>query len=227
MRKSILIVEDDWRLVNKLHQTLEENVGCLVKVALDLQAARKFLREEDFSLVILDKHLPDGEGLELLREEFYCEETKFLVLTTCSELVQRERAIMLGAVDYLEKPFSMTELVIKVRRLLKKQWWEGVEAIQVFGEKVVFFPNEKKMVVEGREKKLTTKETKILSLLLKRRNMLVSRQVMKEWVWESDEGGVLENTISAQIRRLRMKLGKFGKCLVTYNSLGYQLKMTV
>jgi len=114
-RSELLLVEDDALLRRRLHAYLERS-GADVSEAADLAQARRLARDIRFDFAVLDLHLPDGQGLELLREEVFSETTCVVVMTAFGGVQEAVQAMKLGATDYLTKPFEPAELVLALQR---------------------------------------------------------------------------------------------------------------
>jgi DNA-binding response OmpR family regulator len=225
MAKTILIVEDDLFLASRLRSLLHDNLHCRVLLATNLKEARAFLQAQLLPLVVLDRRLPDGDGLILVKEARTAfERTAFLIMTSRGLLAEREEGILAGAVDYLVKPFSKIELVVKVRRLLEKQWLDdGEERFLQSG--LSFLPDRRYLRLDGKLIKLTPRENQALCLLLGNRGNPVAFEIIRQEVLASGQD-VSANALAATVSRLRRKLGRFGRYLKVDRLLGYQLKLT-
>jgi DNA-binding response OmpR family regulator len=225
MTKSrILIVEDDDHLAGSIQRTLLKNLNCTCVVVMGLNLARNVLEDRNFDLIILDRLLPDGDGLSLLRGEGVREGTKVFVLSGLGRVQDREKGFLAGVFDYLVKPFSQVEFLQRVQRIIPEAK-KVVRVIRPIGKNVVFIPNESKLVIEGKETELTMTDCQLMECLYRNKNCMVSRDELRRDVW-GNESDLSENAINAKIYRLRQKMGDYGCHLRTYYKLGYQLKTT-
>ena len=115
----ILLIDDDYQLVNRVRLNLQENLTTKVEVATTLAQARYQLLQREYDLVILERDLSDGDGLELLLSKLnYFHQPKFLILSRRGLMKEREQGLQDVEIYYLSKPFTMCELNIKVKRHL-------------------------------------------------------------------------------------------------------------
>jgi DNA-binding response OmpR family regulator len=221
MTSRILIVEDDNDLVENLQRILTQNLNCSCAVASSLSLARNVLADKEFDLIVLDRLLPDGDGLSLLRGGNLLEETRVFVLSDLGRVQDREKGLVAGAFDYLAKPFSRLEFLERVRRIIP----EAVKVVRMMrpiDKNLIFVPNENKLIVDGVEEELTATDCQLMEFLYRHKNLMVSREDLRRGVWRDQD--LSENAINAKIYRLRRKMGRYGYRLRTYYKMGYQLK---
>ncbi len=219
----VLIVEDDF--ANKyLCEAVLREAGFRVASAADYAEARHAMSVWQFQVMLLDLGLPDGDGLDLLRELRPSQTA--LIMTVCGEPEQRAHGLRSGAVDYIVKPFHPDELVLRVRRAvvtpesstsdLGLTRWEGF---------VLDVPRRQFFAADGDSLRLTAGETEILVRLLRRRTV-VSTEVLADAV-ASDVGN--SRSVSVLISRLRAKF-RGGPAfrviqIVSVASLGYYAEL--
>lgn len=200
----ILIVEDDPDLSDRLRSLLEgENYT--VDTSIDGEEALDKIWSESHDLILLDIMLPKLNGLEVLRairEEAMA--TPVLMLTAKGDVADKVQGLDLGADDYLAKPFSLSELLARVRALLRR----GSEANPIIECGDVTLNTVNRVVLKnGEEVDLTSKEFSILEFLMHNRGRVVSRFVLAEHVWgENFDPFAMSNVVNVHIKNLRKKL---------------------
>lgn len=219
--RTALILEDDQTLALTLEQILK-NKGLQVFRATSLQEAYYVAKSNSYTLAIIDRVLPDGDGLEFVEElaatNFL---TRVLVLTNQSITSQKVLGLSLGADDYLGKPFSYQELSLRIDSLLTKH---KIYAPQIIiGDNITLYCNQCLLQIDGHQAKLRLKETQILSCLIKHQGMVVTNQILLDLVWRKQEVIPLPKTISVYVRRIRMKMGEYSFRLKTVRGIGYRL----
>jgi len=218
----ILIVEDQARMGRFVEKALaEQSYGS--RVAGSCAAARDALAESPYDVVVLDLGLPDGDGLELLRE--WRESgfnTPILILSARDAVEDRIRGLNLGADDYLPKPFSVDELIARIRSLLRRQS-AGRTTVLVCGPICLDLLSHT-VTREGARVDLTSREFALLELFLQNPNRLLTRTFIAEKVWEASYD-LETNLIDVYVRRLRRKLetSPDRPLIKTVRGSGYQL----
>lgn len=200
----ILIVEDDPDLSDRLRSLLEgENYT--VDISMDGEDALDKIWDESHDLILLDIMLPKLNGLEVLRairEEGM--ETPVLMLTAKGDIADKVQGLDLGADDYLAKPFSISELLARIRALLRR----GSEANPIIecGD-VALNTVHRSVLKNGEEVELTSKEFSILEFLMHNRGRVISRFVLAEHVWgDNFDPFTMSNVVNVHIKNLRKKL---------------------
>ena len=180
-------------------------------------------REKRPDLVLLDLMLPDGSGTEMckaLRQDAATRAVRVMMLTAKSEEIDRVIGFELGADDYIVKPFSVRELLLRVQAVLRRTTSEeGAEAMQ-FGVLRVD-RGAHRIWVEGQEVELTALEFKLLLTLHDRRNRVQTRDALLSDVWKID-ADVTTRTVDTHVKRLREKLGQAGIYIQTVRGVGYR-----
>ncbi|MCQ4023378.1 MULTISPECIES: response regulator transcription factor [unclassified Ruminococcus] len=211
---NILFVEDNKTISKGLVYSLEEN-GYAVTLCETYEEALE-TSPFDFDLAIIDISLPDGNGFELYREIKRLSDVRTVFLTALDDEDSIVKAFDLGADDYITKPFSMRELLARVRRLIGSR----SNAITV-GDIVLDL--EKKTVHScGDQVELTALEFKIFSMLVQNAGKVVTRDIILEKIWDIAGNYVNDNTLTVYIKRIRKKLGT--DCIKTVKGLGYKFE---
>lgn len=212
----LLLVEDDAKLGPLLSRVLASS-GYAVTLARSVFEARD--AGASFELAVVDRMLPDGDGLEvctaLRRADF---EGPVLVLTARSETKDRVHGLDMGADDYLTKPFDMDELLARLRALLRR----GPRLATLDVGPLHLDLARRNAFARGRLLPLTDRELDLLAFLARRAGRPVSRGELVEAVWESDE--VVPNVVEVHVSRLRDKLGEDASLLETVRGVGYRLR---
>jgi len=219
----ILVVEDERKVANFLKRGLEEE-DYEVECAYDGERALELLRGSDYDLMVLDLMLPRVGGLEVvrrLREEG--RDIPVLMLTAKDSTEDIVRGLDAGGDDYLTKPFAFTELLARVRALLRRRQREGLELRA--GDLVLNLTTRRAKRGE-REIELTAKEYALLELLMRNVNRVVTRTMIAERVWDYDFDP-LTNIVDVYINHLRKKIDQgFDKKLIhTLRGVGYMLRV--
>ena len=221
----ILIVEDEADLREVIGYNLR-SAGHEVKEAGTVADALAEMRRFRPDLVLLDLMLPDRPGTELcrkLKSDPDTESIRVVMLTARSEEVDRVVGFELGADDYVAKPFSVRELVLRVNAVLRRGAPVAeapVEEALPFGGLVIDKARHR-VTVDGEEAPLTALEFKLLWTLASRRGRVQSRERHLEDVWEMNPD-VTTRTVDTHVKRLREKLGTAGEYVETVRGVGYR-----
>lgn len=219
----ILVVDDEPDAVELVEFNLK-NAGFEVITAADGAEALKQARATLPDLVVLDLMLPEVDGLEvckLLRRDAATAGIPIIMLTAKAAEIDRVLGLELGADDYLTKPFSPRELMLRVKGLLRRCDVTEAKAERMrFGDLVLDVPAHS-VTVSHKRVELTATEFKLLTILAQRRGRVQSRDQLLKDVWEYDN--VIDTrTVDTHMRRLREKLGKAAKHLDTVRGVGYR-----
>ena len=228
MSQKILIIEDE----PDIRKTLEYNIsreGYEVISASSLSEARQNLESSSFSLLLLDLMLPDGSGLDLFRElkqDKSKSSMPVIILTAKDDEVDKVVGFELGADDYVTKPFSVRELILRVKAVLKRgvSKSDNVEIQRQFGELKIDVDSHE-VFVNDEQISLTALEFKLLRQLVDRRGRVQSRDQLLSDVWDYSSD-VTTRTVDTHIKRLREKLGDMGKYVQTIRGVGYKFTRT-
>ena len=224
--ESILVVEDEEDILDLISYNLKQAGFSIIAVETG-EEALEVASEENFSLVLLDLMLPGIDGLEVCRLLRAKPETKnipVLMLTARTEEVDRIVGLELGADDYLTKPFSPRELVLRVRAILRRA--EVVESVSdetIRIGSLTIDPIEHRVQLLGEEIELTATEFRLLLTLAQRRGRVQSREELLNVVWGYEHSGY-RRTVDTHLRRLRAKMGEAADYLETVRGVGYRFR---
>ena len=222
----ILIVEDEPDILNLLNLNLVQ-AGFGVILADNGLDALKLAQEKLPDLIILDLMLPAMDGLEVCRQIKGLDETRHipvLMLTARGEEVGRIVGFELGADDYVVKPFSVRELILRIKAILRRKIGEQTEKNSLWKVKGLEFDRDKmQFKVDGQLVKLTSTEFKLLSELIDAQGKILSREKLLDRVWGYDFAGYAR-TVDTHIRRLRIKMGPYADIIETVRGMGYKIR---
>ena len=220
----VLIIEDEPELRAQIADTLRQQ-NYTVDTAGDGVTGLERACTEPYDLLILDIMLPVQDGFAVLRE-MRAEQvaTPVLMLTARVEVEDRVRGLDLGADDYLLKPFSMAELLARIRALLRRSHTQASPLLTV-GD-IHLDTGTREVTRSGRPVSLTPKEFALLEFLLYNRNRAISRFNLAEHVWgDAFDPFTMSNTIDVHIRNLRRKVDdQAGEVIVTVRGIGYKAR---
>lgn len=185
------------------------------------------LEKERPNLVLLDVMLPGMDGVEILtkmKQSAIYHSIPVIMATAKGEEYDRIKGLDLGADDYIVKPFSMMEMVSRVKAVLRRSQPNQVSKILKVGGLVVNL-DEYTVVADGERVQLTYKEFELLCLFLSHPGMAYTRDQLFSQVWKTEYMGE-SRTLDAHIRTLRQKLGKYGRMIETVRNVGYRLEVS-
>lgn len=226
MMCKILLLEDDAGLIDGLVYSLERN-GFSLDVVRTVKDAENYLSKHEYDLLLLDVTLPDGTGFEV------CEQVRktgsdvpIIFLTAADEEINVIRGLDSGGDDYITKPFKLSELCSRINALLRRAGMKtkkdtsvlhaGDITIDLLSSRVLF---------KNKTLDLTAAEYRLLCLLLRNVNMVVTRNMILDELWDGSGNFVDDNTLSVYIRRLREKVEKdpsHPEHLMTVRGFGYR-----
>lgn len=233
MAELILIVDDEQDLVSTLEYNLERD-GFETRTALNAADALELVEREPIpDLVILDLMLPDMSGTEVcrqIRQHAKTADVPVVMLTAKGEEIDRVVGFEVGADDYVVKPFSVRELVLRVRAVLRRAQsgdQSGDESDDErdeleFGQVRVDLPGHRVWVGDD-EVQLTALEFKLLTTFMRRRGRVQTREILLADVWDIN-ADVMTRTVDTHVKRLREKLGPAGDYIETIRGVGYRFK---
>lgn len=220
-KHKILIVDDEESLCEILQFNLEVE-GYEADVAYSAEQALE-MHPERYSLILLDVMMGEMSGFKMARILKSNPGTAQVPVIFCTARDTEDDTVAglnLGADDYIAKPFSIREVLARVRSVLRRTASPQTESEVIGYEGLEMDLRRKSCTVDGEEVSLTKKEFEILSLMLSHRRVIFSREEILHRVW-SDEVVVLDRTIDVNITRLRRKIGRYGEHIVTRLGYGY------
>ncbi|MBE9503444.1 MAG: phosphate regulon transcriptional regulator PhoB [Proteobacteria bacterium] len=224
----ILIIDDERDLIDLLSYNLEKE-GYSILIALDGSQGKELATSSNPDLIILDLMLPGIDGLELcrmLRKEQETASIPIIMLTAKGEEIDKVLGLEMGADDYVTKPFSVREIVARVKAQLRRTTKDNkaVETYQFGALSVDISTHE--VTINGRHIKLSPLEFKLLKFFITHQERVYSRDQLLDYVW-GDEAYVEPRTVDVHIRRLREKIEPEGtKLIKTIRGAGYRFSAT-
>ena len=229
MRVNILVIEDEPDIRKNLEYNLGRE-GFNASSVGSLDEAGKKLESKKFDLILLDLMLPDGSGLDLckkIKSNSETEATPIIILTAKDDEVDKVVGFELGADDYVTKPFSVRELILRVKAILKRSDTKTKEVVEVerqFGDLKIDVDSHE-VHVDSQLIELTALEFRLLKELVDKRGRVQSRDQLLSEVWGYN-AEVTTRTVDTHIKRLREKLGSMGKYVQTIRGVGYKFSRT-
>ena len=220
-KHKILVVDDEESLCEILQFNLEVE-GYDVDVAYSAEQALG-MHPERYSLILLDVMMGETSGFRMariLKENPATAQVPVIFCTARDSEDDTVAGLNLGADDYIAKPFSIREVLARVRSVLRRTATAEAEPETIAFEGLEMDLRRKACTLDGKELPLTKKEFEILALLIAHRGVIFSREEILHRIW-SDEVIVLDRTIDVNITRLRRKIGPYGKHIVTRLGYGY------
>lgn len=219
----ILVVDDEEDLCEILKFNLE-NEGHEVDTANSAEEALK-MNISSYHLLLLDVMMGEISGFKManiLKKDKKTAQVPIIFITAKDTENDTVTGFNLGADDYISKPFSLREVIARVKAVLRRTATSDMEKVpeQLSYQSLVIDITKKKVSIDGEEVPLTKKEFEILFLLLQNKGRVFSREDILSRIW-SDEVYVLDRTIDVNITRLRKKIGIYGKRIVTRLGYGY------
>ena len=220
----ILIIEDEPDIRRNLEYNLSRE-GFSISTAASISEANTLLASTDYNLILLDLMLPDGSGLDLcksIKSNSDTESIPIIILTAKDDEVDKVVGFELGADDYVTKPFSVRELILRVKAVLKRgsKKKEIVEVIRQFGDLKIDVDSHE-VHVDDTKINLTALEFRLLRQLVDTRGRVQSRDQLLSDVW-GYSAEVTTRTVDTHVKRLREKLGPMGKYVHTIRGVGYK-----
>lgn len=219
----ILLAEDEVDLNNVVTRYLKKN-GYSVDSVLDGEEALDYLEYGEYDLVILDIMMPKVDGFEVIKKlRNKGNHTSVLMLTARDSADDKVKGLDLGADDYIVKPFDFNELLARIRAVVRRKYGNSSNKV-VIGD-LILDTSEKSVTRAGKQIELTGKEYEVLEYLMQSKNRILSREQIKEHVWDFDYEGD-SNIIDVLIKNIRKKIDvEDGKQIIyTKRGLGYVIK---
>ena len=223
----ILVVDDEFR-IRQIIRKYAEFEGYTVEEVVDGMQAIEICRKEKFDLIIMDVMMPELDGFSACREIRKFSQTPIIMLSARGEEYDKIHGFELGSDDYVVKPFSPKELMMRVGAVIKRSGtgvigdakkdvftYEGLEVD--FSARIVS--------IDGNRIEMTPKEYDLFFFMVKNKGLALTREKLISEVWGYDFFGD-ERTLDTHIKLLRKSLGEYSKCIVTLRGVGYRFETT-
>jgi two-component system phosphate regulon response regulator PhoB len=218
----VLIVDDDPDIVRLVSYNLS-HAGYEVQTASTGRQALELVQKQPPDLIVLDLMLPDVDGMEVcrsIRQHDPSRRIPILMLTARGDEIDRVVGFELGADDYVAKPFSPRELVLRVKSILRRTGRDRTDVMHA--GRIQVFPERRQCFIGTELLSLTAKEFDLLYELMKARGNVLTREGLMDRVW-GYHGDATSRTLDTHVRRLREKLGEDGACVETVRGIGYRI----
>jgi len=221
--EKILIIEDEKDLVKVLKYNLQKE-GYLVISSYDGADGLERFRKEKPDLVILDLMLPKMDGYEFCKIVRGESQAPIIMLTAKKEEADRVIGLEIGADDYITKPFSVRELLARIKTILRRREVKTDKTVLRAGG-IEMDLDTYEVHVKGKRTALSSKEFELLKHLLSARGKVITREQLLERVWGVNESMEIETrTVDQHVARLRKRMGKEAERILTIKNVGYRLK---
>lgn len=223
--KKVLIVDDEEHIRELIKFNLKKD-GYHIEVAVNGREALEKIKENKFDLVLLDLMLPEIDGLEVCKDIRRNEETAdipVMMITAKGEEFDKVLGLELGADDYITKPFSIRELMARIKALLRRSNVKKEENIIKFGDVIVNFKT-REVTKNLKNVELTLKEFELLKLLIQNKENILTRELLLDKIWGYEYIGETR-TVDVHIRHLRKKVesdDKNPQHIQTIRGVGYK-----
>jgi len=225
MKKSILIVDDDKDILELLEFTLS-NIGYDVLGFLNTKNVSKVLEQESIDLILMDRTLPNIDGglyIEMLRSKNI--NTPVIFVSAKDSAADIKEGFLIGADDYITKPFNMDELVLRIKAVLRRSSYESVEVVDTMKHKDMSLDlNMNLLTIDDKKIELTRLETTLLQILIKNKNKVLGRDFLIKHVWRNTSE-INQKTVNVAIKRLKEKIDptRDKEYIKTIRGIGYLL----
>ena len=221
----LLVVDDEFR-IRQIIRKYAEFEGYTVEEAVDGMQAIEICRKEEFDLIIMDVMMSELDGFSACREIRKFRSTPIIMLSARGEEYDKIHGFELGSDDYVVKPFSPKELMMRVAAVIKRSGGEQGEQVKkdVFtyeGLSVDF--SARIVTIDGKRIEMTPKEYELFFYMVKNKGLALTREKLISEVWGYDFFGD-ERTLDTHIKLLRKSLGEYSKCIVTLRGVGYRFE---
>lgn len=220
----ILVVDDEFR-IRQIIRKYAEFEGYEVEEAVDGMEAIRICRQKDFDLIIMDVMMPELDGFSACREIRKFRDTPIIMLSARGEEYDKIHGFELGSDDYVVKPFSPKELMMRVGAVIKRSG-KGSEPAKkdVFTYKGLEVDFSARIVsIDGKRVEMTPKEYDLFFYMVRNKGIALTRESLISEVWGYDFFGD-ERTLDTHIKLLRKSLGEYSKCIVTLRGVGYRFE---
>ena len=219
----ILVVDDEFRIreIIKKYAVFE---GHQVTEAVDGMSAIEICNSESFDIIIMDVMMPELDGFSACREIRKSCNTPIIMLSARGEEYDKIHGFELGIDDYVVKPFSPKELMMRVNAVLKRSKNTSVESQDVFKFKGLVVDFTARIVtVDGKRVEMTPKEYELFFYMVRNKGIALTREKLISEVWGYDFFGD-DRTLDTHIKLLRKSLGEYSRCIVTLRGVGYRFE---
>ncbi len=220
-----ILTVDDEEMIRKLIRKYAEFEGHEVTEAADGMEAVSLCRENDFDIIIMDIMMPELDGFSACREIRRTKDTPIIMLSARGEEYDKINGFELGIDDYVVKPFSPKELMLRIDAILKRrvraETMAKNEVIEIGGLKADI--TARLVYVDGERVDMSPKEYDLFFYILKNRNIALSRERLITEVWGYDFYGD-DRTLDTHIKLLRRSLGDYARLIVTLRGVGYRFE---
>ena len=228
MQPTVLVVEDEKDILDVVDYNLRQ-AGFRVLKAVNGLEALKLVKTEPPDIIVLDLMLPGLDGKEVcrrIRQDKSSQEIPVLMLTAKADEIDRIIGFEIGADDYMTKPFSPRELVLRIKAVLKRTLEQPKPSNQIIFPGLVIDVEKHRVEIEGEEVILTATEFKLLQCLAAQAGRVLTRDQLLNQVWGYSFEGYAR-TVDTHVRRLRKKLGGQNNRLETVRGIGYRFRENV
>lgn len=222
----ILVVDDEYR-IRQLIRKYAEFEGYEVEEAVDGMQAIEVCRKEDFDLIIMDVMMPELDGFSACKEIRKFKQTPIIMLSARGEEYDKIHGFELGSDDYVVKPFSPKELMMRISAVIKRSNGGASdndvkkEVFEYEGLKVDF--SARIVTIDGNRVEMTPKEYELFFYMVRNKGLALTREKLISEVWGYDFFGD-ERTLDTHIKLLRKSLGDYSRCIVTLRGVGYRFE---
>ena len=218
-----LLIVDDEEKIREMVGKYAVHEGYEVELACDGKQALEKFRNADFDVVILDIMMPELDGYKTFEMMKQIKDVRCIFLTALGQEYDRVYGFDIGAEDYVTKPFSLKELMMRIKVILKR---ENKDASKIVVDKLVLDENAHTVTIDGKRIDLANKEYELLLYLLKNMGNALTRQaiISKVWGYEYDSD---DRTLDTHMKLLRKDLGEYGKYISTIRGVGYRFEKEI
>lgn len=220
----ILVVDDEFR-IRQIIRKYAEFEGYEVDEATDGMEAIRICRQKEFDLIIMDVMMPELDGFSACREIRKFRDTPIIMLSARGEEYDKIHGFELGSDDYVVKPFSPKELMLRVGAVIKRSGKsDDAQKNDVFtykGLEVNF--SARTVTIDGKRAEMTPKEYDLFFYMVRNKGLALTRESLISEVWGYDFFGD-ERTLDTHIKLLRKSLGEYSNCIVTLRGVGYRFE---
>lgn len=222
----ILVVDDEFR-IRQIIRKYGEFEGYEVEEAVDGMQAIEVCRKEQFDIIIMDVMMPELDGFSACREIRKFSQTPIIMLSARGEEYDKIHGFELGSDDYIVKPFSPKELMMRVNAVIKRSSGNSQgdepkkEIFEYEGLNVDF--SARIVTIDGKRVDMTPKEYELFFYMVRNKGLALTREKLISEVWGYDFFGD-ERTLDTHIKLLRKSLGDYSRCIVTLRGVGYRFE---